>query len=84
MEIPTEIFMASQLDHRILMKDIMFMVGHAEMSVAAVVEQYSVVVLTRWAVSACKQLATIRVEAIIGNIFWWTRILCLQIVHHRT
>ena len=38
--------MASQLDHRILMKDIMFMVGHAEMSVA-VVDQYSVVVLTR-------------------------------------
>ena len=50
--------MASQLDHRILMKDIMFMVGHAEMSVAAVGPVGSVVELTRWAVLACKQLAT--------------------------
>ena len=37
-EIPTEIFMASQPDHRILMKDIMFMVGHAETMVATTVE----------------------------------------------
>lgn len=30
--------MASQPDHRILMKDIMFMVGHAETMVATTVE----------------------------------------------
>ena len=35
--------MASQPDHRILMKDIMFMVGHAEMlTVAAVVVDHAV------------------------------------------
>ena len=46
--------MASQPDHRILMKDIMFMVGHAETTtVAAVVVDHAV--WCCWAVLACKQ-----------------------------